>query len=100
MGVHCALFKAVFIMSSGGVVFIPHRSFQPQFALQGRGILGFFLPFIVIYRKDSKSDTIVQVYLSFFTLFRLVEMGPKISRQTFSSMSAGCGYNRGYGRGP
>lgn len=39
-----------------------------------------------IYRKDDRSDTLVKIYLSFFSLSRLVELAPKMNRRTFQSI--------------
>lgn len=40
----------------------------------------------MMYRKDDKADKLVQFYLSFFTLYRVVDMAVPISRKTFDSI--------------
>lgn len=39
-----------------------------------------------IRRRDDYSDRLVQLYLSFFSLSKLIELAPKINRSTFSSI--------------
>lgn len=40
-----------------------------------------------IRRRDDRADLLVQLYLSFFSLAKLIELAPKISSATFSSIS-------------
>lgn len=37
-------------------------------------------------RKDSKADTLVQVYLSFFSLAKVICLAKKVSKGTFESI--------------
>lgn len=41
----------------------------------------------VIRRRDSRADICVKVYLSWFTLARIVLLAPKVSKETFKSLN-------------
>lgn len=44
----------------------------------------------ILRRRDSKADLIVKIYLSWFSLAKLVPLAPKVSKKTFSSMTQEC----------
>ena len=41
---------------------------------------------ILIYKRDDRSDQLVQLYLSLFSMYRIVEIGKKITKDTFESI--------------
>lgn len=41
----------------------------------------------MIYKRDDKADPLVKLYLSFFTLSKLIKLCPKISKKTFQSIT-------------
>ena len=41
----------------------------------------------LIYKQDDRADEMVQFYLSLFSIYRIIELGKRISRSTFSSIT-------------
>lgn len=41
----------------------------------------------MIYKRDDKADLLVKLYLSFFTLSKLIKLCPKISKKTEKSIT-------------
>jgi len=39
-----------------------------------------------LYRKDEKADMLVKIFLSFFSLYRIVELAKKVDKSTFKSI--------------
>lgn len=39
-----------------------------------------------MYRRDERADSLVQLYLSFFSLYRIILIGKKINKSTFESI--------------
>jgi len=40
----------------------------------------------MLYRKDDKADQLVQLFLSWFSLAKLIPLAPPISKGTFESI--------------
>lgn len=41
----------------------------------------------MIRRRDDKADALVKVYFSFFTLARILELAPRVTKETFKSIT-------------
>lgn len=65
-------------------MFLPYCLYQSPSPDQARIIPSFHRN--MIYKRDEKADLLVQCYLSFFSLSKVVALAPRVSRKTFDSI--------------
>lgn len=50
----------------------------------------------MIYRKDDKADQLVKIYLSFFSISRLIKLAKRVDKSTFESICSPTDTDRAY----